>query len=113
MFYDDDCGLCAKCVTWFMRRVHVAEFVPQSQPSRSVVVVVDDVELEEGAALAALFAATGWPWRVLGALLSIGPVEMLVSSVYRMVAANRARISRAFGWEGCRVPSPDAVDGDG
>lgn len=112
VLYDDDCGLCAKCVSWFAKRIPNAEFVPQSQPSRSVVVVLDDVEIEEGAALAALFAASGGPWRLFGALLSVRYVQTLVSGVYRVVAANRTRISRALGWETCRVRQPESAGGD-
>lgn len=108
VYYDDDCGLCAKFVMWFAERIPDAEFVAQSRPSRSVMVVLDDVQLEEGAALAALFAATGGPWRMLGALLSAGWVQVPVSAIYRVVAANRARISRALGWDTCRVQSPAA-----
>lgn len=105
--YDDDCGLCAKCVIWFAERIPDAEFVAQSQPSRSVVVVLDDLELEEGSAVVALLAAAGGPWRILASLLSLRYVQVLASAVYRMVAANRTRISRVLGWDACRVLPPD------
>ena len=103
MFYDDDCGLCAKCVSWFAARAPGAEFVAQAQASRSVVVVVDGVELEEGAAVAALFSEVGGVWKVLGSLLARRPLRGLTSIVYRVVAGNRLAISRFLGWEGCRV----------
>ena len=119
LFYDGECGLCHRCVDWFLRHDGKAtlRFAPlqgetyanldRARPEDlSTMVLVDDrgVWIESDAVRSAL-RAVGGGWGVIAAMSRILP-KFLRDAAYRFVAKRR------LGWFGpadaCRIPG----DGD-
>ena len=119
LFYDGECGLCHRCVDWFLRHDGRARLrfallqgetyanLDRDRPEDlSTMVLVDDrgVWIESDAVRSAL-RAVGGGWGVIAATSRILP-KFLRDAAYRFVAKRR------LGWFGpadaCRIPG----DGD-
>ncbi|MAH65379.1 MAG: thiol-disulfide oxidoreductase DCC [Phycisphaerae bacterium] len=121
LFYDGECGLCHRCVAWFLRhdRNSTLRFAPlqgetyagleRPRPDDlSTMVVLDTrgLRTESDAVLAALHAVGG-VWSLVAGLGRMIP-RPLRNAVYRYVARRR------LGWFGpadaCRLPGDGAED---
>ncbi|MCC6651953.1 MAG: DUF393 domain-containing protein [Candidatus Eisenbacteria bacterium] len=119
LFYDGDCGLCARSVAWCLAhdRHATLRYAPLQGETYAALDVADRprdldtvVLLENGRlltrsdALLRVLAIVGGPWFVLARLGSLAPRALLEAS-YRFVAKRR------LGWFGtadsCRMPSAD------
>lgn len=115
LFYDGECGLCHRCVSWFQRhdRRQAISFAPlqgetysnldaEKPNDVSTMVFVDarGLWIESNAVLAGL-RAIGGGWRVLAAIGGLVP-RFLRDAMYRFVARRR------IGWFGpadaCSLP---------
>lgn len=119
VWYDDDCGVCSASVRFLRSR---ADASVRFRPSRGLtdpdlvaradvaLLVVGPRGLEEGAAaVAAVLDRSGAIGRLGSILLGLPVVDAVADRVYRVVAANRASISRRLGLaSGCALPGPGA-----
>lgn len=115
LFYDGDCGLCHRCVAWFLkhdRRKNV-RFAPlqgetyanldlERPADLSTMVLLDPRGLwTESSAVLAGLRAIGGGWRGLAAIGSLVP-KFIRNAIYRFVASHR------IGWfgpaDGCLLP---------
>ena len=115
LFYDGECGLCHRCVAWFLRHDRGARlrFAPlqgdtyagldRPRPADvSTMVLLDERGLwtESDAVLSAL-RAVGGGWRVFASMGRMLP-RFLRDAAYRFIAKRR------LGWFGpadaCRLP---------
>jgi predicted DCC family thiol-disulfide oxidoreductase YuxK len=107
LHYDDDCGLCTHSVRWLARRSRGVEYRKLSTgigEQESVVLELDDgSELCGAPAVAAVLRRCGRAWQAIGGLMLLPGVAHLAAVLYRLVARNRSRISRALGWGVCEI----------
>jgi predicted DCC family thiol-disulfide oxidoreductase YuxK len=119
LFYDGDCGLCARSVQWCLdhdRRARLF-FAPLQGPTYAALAIADKptaldtvVLFDEGRlhvqsdAVLRLLRHVGGGWSVLAALGRIVP-RFLRDAVYRFIARRR------HAWFGaadrCRLPTPN------
>lgn len=106
VFYDNDCGLCTRSMSWLSDRSSGVSFHPLETASSSVVVELDDgTTLRSARAVAALLRTCGGAWGIVATAMLWPGVRSVSELCYRIVAANRSRISRRFGWTSCAVPA--------
>lgn len=120
LVFDGDCAFCTRCAD-LARRVLPADVqvvpwqftdlaaagVTAARAQTEVLWLGRDGSVSGGApAVARALRATGMPWWLFGALLSLPPARWVAPSVYRLVAANRHRLPG--GTAACRVPPTDA-----
>lgn len=104
VLYDDDCGMCSRCVAWASLRAPHLCLEPLGEQSDSVVVrTKDGRELVEAAAVAAVLRECGGWWALLGRALELPVLRRAARTGYRFVAKRRDRISRVLGWSSCEV----------
>ncbi len=109
LVYDGDCAFCASCARLLGRISPGAEIVAwqatdltrlpidERQASEAVQWVALDGTVGSGhEAIAAALLAAGPGWRLLGRALLLPVLSWLAARGYRLVAANRSRISRIF-----------------
>lgn len=105
--FDEDCGLCDRCVSWLEPRVRNVQFVGmrgEGQTSESIVVRSASKEWHAEHAVAALLRnAHHAHLRALGAMLEWPGVRHLARPIYRWIADHRSQISARMGWQACRV----------
>ena len=105
--YDEDCGLCDRCVSWLEPRVRNVQFVgmrSEDEPSESLVVRSTAGEWRAEQAVAVLLQhAHGRQWRAVGTVLGLPGVRHLARPVYRWVADHRSQISARMGRQACLV----------
>lgn len=111
LVYDGDCRFCVRRARWFRKKI------PKVSQSNVVAVAWQDLNLtevdlsedvvareavwvdEEGRqftghdAIAKSLIHIGGPWGVAGRLMRVPPISWIARLVYRVVAANRHRIS--------------------
>ena len=121
LFYDGECGLCHRCVDWFVRhdRRATLRFAPlqgatysnldrERPEDLSTMVLLDDrgLWIESDAVLSAL-RSVGGGWALLATVGRILP-RFLRDSAYRFIAKRR------LGWFGpadaCGIPGAGPVD---
>jgi len=118
VLFDGLCGLCDRLVDFALAadRAHRLRFAPlQGRTARallgdaagavdSLAVAVDGVVLQRSAAVLAVLAHLGGPWRLLAAAARLLPGPLREAG-YRFVAARRYRW---FGRkDACRQPGPE------
>lgn len=119
-YYDDDCGMCDAVRRFFEKRDAADRilFIGRGRTDQYLHEVADDLTastivvfppggrkpLLRTRAVAALVAALPWWWRPLR-LAAVPPIVWLSDLAYRLIAANRARISRWCGLNACKLPS--------
>jgi len=109
--FDADCRVCRAFRRWAKARDSDSRlaFVPNTDPglgelgrgvdadraARSLAVVMPDGRVLWGAqAVFATVAALPWPWRPLGAVMSVAPFHWLAEPIYWLFARNRGRFAR-------------------
>lgn len=118
VFFDGVCGLCNGVVDLLLRidRRRVLRYAPlQGSTARervpveaaaldSLVVWADGAACRQSAAVLAILARLGGPWRLLAAAGGLVPA-VVRDALYRLLAGHRYRW---FGRrESCRVPMPE------
>jgi len=115
LVYDGDCGICdasvrllaligcqATAVTsrqWLVTHPDDAE-----RCATAVLLVTDDgTVLEAEHAVAGALWLSQWPGPWLGRLIELPGVRVAAHALYRLVAANRARLSQALGLRVCAL----------
>lgn len=122
-YYDDDCGMCDAVRQFFEKRDATERllFIGRSRKSDHLHEIPDDLTaktivvfqpaskkpLVRTRAVAALLAALPLAWQPLR-LAAVPPLVWLSDAVYRLVAANRARISKMCGLTACKLPNRSA-----
>ncbi len=109
LVYDGDCTFCRSCARLLERIGPRAQVVPwqltdleplgisAAEAKEAVQWVGADGTVHSGhEAIAAALIAAGPFWRVLGRALLLPGVSWLAARGYRLVAANRSRLSRIF-----------------
>lgn len=115
VWFDDDCGVCTASVRLLRRRVDATvTFRPSYEltdprlvaRASEALLVVGPRGLEEGApAVATLLDRCGAMGRAASIVLGLPGIDRLAARVYRLVAANRAAISRRLGLPAaCALP---------
>lgn len=118
LFYDGECGLCAKSVQWCLDHdahavlryaplqgaTYAALDVPKKPSGLGTVVLLDERGLHtESNAVLRIARHIGGPWRVFGAIARVIP-RALRDVAYRHVA--RHRIAWFGTVDACRLPTP-------
>jgi predicted DCC family thiol-disulfide oxidoreductase YuxK len=115
LVYDGDCGICQKSVELLARIGARVEPVPShlwlvdhpedAERTTTIVLLVGPdgrvAEAEHAVAGTLRLARRPAPW--LGALIEVPGIHLLARHAYRLVAANRARISRSLGLKACAL----------
>ncbi len=124
-FYDADCGICTRSVIWLEQRLREAgadvELIGYQEPGASErfppidwTHVTDGVQWlgadgtvrrDARAVAAVLRMLPRWWW--LGVLMDLPGVAAISQMEYRLVAANRLRISRLLGLNACAIRRRD------
>jgi predicted DCC family thiol-disulfide oxidoreductase YuxK len=106
VIFDGDCGFCTWCAGKLERWVKPPAIIIPWQHAALDELGVSQTQCESalqwvpregapvagGRAIAALLQASPWPWRVLGASLSLPGLAQLTDRGYEIVAANRHRL---------------------
>jgi len=116
LFYDGDCGFCRSCVAWLQAKdrtskLHLVPYQDAPDPplipplraraKHSVLTIAPDGEVRTaGRAVLAVLQDVGW-MTPLVKVASLPPLIWLVEVGYRIVAGNRARISRVLARGRC------------
>lgn len=128
LVYDGDCAFCTRSVEaigWLrLAQPRIVAFQHADLPALGLTreqcehelqwVAADGRTVGGAAAVARLLRASGPPWSLLGALLSVPPLCWLAAGVYRLVADNRSRLPG--GTPACALPPserPGAAPGQG
>jgi predicted DCC family thiol-disulfide oxidoreductase YuxK len=112
LVYDGDCGFCTATARWVERRLSDDYRVIPSQQAELAALGLSQEDVARSAwwigpdgtrwddhrSIAAALKAMGAPWAAVGRLMTLGPINPLARSVYRLVANNRYRIR----WPGTR-----------
>jgi len=121
LVFDGDCAFCTKCVAkipkkaaaaltivpWQFADLEVLGLSP-AECIRALQFVDDDASISSGhAAVAAVLRRAGLPWKPIGAVMVLPPVSWLAAGVYRIVAANRARLPG--GTAACALPRDEST----
>lgn len=119
LFYDGDCGLCQASVDWLQVRdtSSMVSFFPYQDPSVAEKFPQIDLEhrdlgvqfltpggqifKDEQGIAACLRYIPGWKW--LGGLIRFPLFRPFAHLGYRLVAHNRAFISRFLGLQACKL----------
>ncbi len=115
LVFDADSGVCQKSVELLRRFGARVEFTPSyewlvdhpadtERTGSMVLLVAPDgsvAEAEHAVAGALLLSRRPASW--LGALIEVPGLHLFAKKAYRLVAANRARISAALGLDACRI----------
>ncbi|MYG93429.1 MAG: DUF393 domain-containing protein [Acidimicrobiia bacterium] len=108
LIYDGDCGFCTSTAKWAKQRLNSNyQVVPwqhlnlddfglsKADVNRSAYWVDSNGNLyEEHRCIAKVLSAMDRPWKFIGSLLTFGPINLVARAVYRLIAANRGRLSR-------------------
>ena len=117
LVFDADCGVCQKSIELLGRMGARVEFVPSyrwvadhpedAERTGSMVLLVapDGTVTEAEHAVAGALRLSRRPATWLGALIEVPGVHLFAKHAYRLVAANRARISAALGLDACAIGS--------
>lgn len=117
LVYDGDCGICQASVDVLVRLGCRAAMVPSHDWLRThpddadrcaeavVLVTEDGTVLEAERAVAGALRLSREPGPIAGRVIDAPGVRRLAGLVYRRVAANRTRLSAAFGLDTCAVPT--------
>ncbi|NDJ77465.1 MAG: DUF393 domain-containing protein [Chloroflexi bacterium] len=125
VIFDGDCGICQASRRQAKRRdrhgrLHfvayqtadldsIAPGLTREETSRALYLVHPDGRRWRGArAFFGAMRALPGVWGSIGAIGTLPPVFVLAEPFYRLVAHNRAAISRRLGLNACRVELPDA-----
>ena len=109
LVYDGECAFCAGCARFLARAAPQVEVVAW-QSTDLTQLPIDEREASEAVrwvgvdgtarsgheAIAAALLAAGPGWRLLGRALLAPGASSLAARGYRLVAANRSRLSRIF-----------------
>lgn len=123
VLWDGDCGVCGRAIQWLEkhdRRHRFEAMAFQECPSPPMtselreecqsalhVLTVDGQVLRAGRACVFIVGVLGW--RNAARVLSLQPFAFATELGYKLVAANRRHLSRAFGWQACAIPSSTAT----
>jgi predicted DCC family thiol-disulfide oxidoreductase YuxK len=108
LLWDGRCGFCQRCVTWLMRQRGAESFQPLPYQTAASPVVTPEIRRASAHAMhvlstdgrvlkagrASLFILEQLGWRWTARVLSRPPFVWFVELAYKLVAANRNRISR-------------------
>jgi len=116
LFYDGDCRFCRRCVAWLQARDPAGKLRPvpyqdapdpplipplRARAKHSVLTIgPDDRVRVAGRAALGVLAEIGW-MTPLVRIAALPPLVWLVELGYRIVAANRSRLSRVLFRERC------------
>ena len=116
LFYDGNCRFCRRCVAWLQARDQQGKLRPvpyqeapdpplipplRSRAKHSVLTIGPDGRIRfAGRAVLATLAEVGW-MTPLVRVAALPPLVWLVEIGYRIVAANRDRLSRLLFRERC------------
>lgn len=123
LVYDGDCGICDASVRLLALIRCRATAVTSRQwlvthpddagrcASAVLLVTADGTRLEAEHAVAEALQLSRWPGPWLGRLIERPGIRVATRSLYRLVAANRARLSHALGLRACALADePPPVD---
>ena len=123
LFYDADCGFCQASVNWLAPRCeragHPLKLVayqdadaPVLYPAinwthndRGIQILFPNGEVRKDARGVAACLRLIPEWRWLGSLMELPVIGFFAQTGYRIVAANRRRISRLLGMNACKIPA--------
>jgi predicted DCC family thiol-disulfide oxidoreductase YuxK len=116
-YYDADCGICSALAIWAARntsatlasiQANETALLAQGVMRQNLLAeayAVSPAGLNRGAAAIAvlLSCAHAAYARYLARVMTLPLIDRLADAVYRAVAKNRARISKWFGLESCKL----------
>jgi predicted DCC family thiol-disulfide oxidoreductase YuxK len=113
LLYDADCGFCTRSVRWLvghlpdlrtlaMQSDEARAWVPD-QPADQVALVGPDGAVWLGGAAWTVCLSQIPRLALVARLMAAAPIQPLVHRTYRLIAANRRRISRLWG-DTCQLP---------
>jgi predicted DCC family thiol-disulfide oxidoreductase YuxK len=121
LVYDGDCGFCTSSARLIGRLPVDADIVAfqfadldalgttAARAEREVLWVEDGVVHGGARAVARLFIRAGGPWRALGLIMRVPPLNRLADGVYALVSANRHRMPG--GTPACSLPAAERPSG--
>lgn len=112
LVFDGDCGICTASARWIRTRASRVSVVSHHEygvASIDKVLFVDESGRREGAdAIAAVLRrCDAARWRVAGSVIGAPIIRVVARVVYRVIASNRTRLSRALGLNACEVQPSD------
>jgi len=121
VIYDEDCGICTHISRWARRKTDRIEFLGfyeftdkselddikdlKELSLRTIILISatgQKIFIESEAVLVILKYMGGF-WRIIGEIFHHKPGIAVLNLFYRIIARNRAKISRIFGLNACKV----------
>ncbi|MBE2189116.1 MAG: DUF393 domain-containing protein [Desulfobulbaceae bacterium] len=118
IFYDGDCGICSYSADWLSRRLDNREFeiIPFDEnhevskklnldielASKTVILVKNGVFFTESLAIFEIAKSLKFPYNISG-IFANKFCSLLANPFYRLIAKNRAAISRKLRLQACKV----------
>ncbi|MCO5250628.1 MAG: DUF393 domain-containing protein [Candidatus Kapabacteria bacterium] len=118
IFFDGDCGICSHSADWLSRRLDEHEFdiLPFDEnhevskklnldvelASKTVILVKKGVVFTESLAIFEIAKSLRFPYNIFG-IFANKFCSLLANPIYRLIAKNRAMISRKLGLQACKV----------
>jgi predicted DCC family thiol-disulfide oxidoreductase YuxK len=118
IFFDGDCGICSHSADWLSRRLDNQEFdiIPFDEnhevskklnldielASKTVILVKKGVIFTESLAIFEIAKSLSFPYNIFG-IFANKFCSLLANPFYRLIANNRATISRKLGLQACKV----------
>jgi predicted DCC family thiol-disulfide oxidoreductase YuxK len=122
LFYDADCGICTACVDWLIRQESAKEklvviaYQDEKQVEKYAMIDRRHARLgiqtldargrvhRDAEAVASCFRVIS-RWRWLGICMDWPLLNTASQAGYKLVAKNRATLSRWFSFQACRTPA--------
>ncbi len=118
IFFDGDCGICSHSADWLSRRLDNQEFeifpfdenhevskklnLDIKLASKTVILVKKGVIFTESLAIFEIAKSLRFPFNIFG-IFANKFCSLLANPFYRLIAKNRATISRKLGLQACKV----------
>lgn len=119
VLYDGDCGICSHSAVWLAQRLNLNffEITPFDEnsviskkfdlnydlASRTVILVKNGVIYTESRAIFEIAKSLNRFYKFFGYLFANDVITAFANPIYRLIAKNRALISRKLGLQSCKV----------
>lgn len=119
ILYDGDCGICSYSAEWLSKRLSSELFIiipfdeeleickrfelNLDMAFKTVIFVESDKYYTESRAICEITKHLPLPFKITGMIFSNKFFEIILNPIYRLVAKNRASISKLFGLQACKV----------
>lgn len=117
ILFDGDCGICNKTQMWILKKdksgrfdIHPYQFfdykmlgLTEEEVSSSVYLIKNDKKYKKSKAVFEILKSLPGIYGIMGFLLSNPVIVFLSNPFYNIIARNRAKISKFFGLDSCKL----------